>query len=48
MKISDTDVLETHEFAGKVQSAAEYDPSGKRYGTPHRSALAPNYVKHKA
>ncbi|OPY86155.1 MAG: Isonitrile hydratase [Syntrophus sp. PtaU1.Bin208] len=35
------------ESAGKVQFAAEYYPSGKRYGNPHRSPMAPGYLKNK-
>jgi transcriptional regulator GlxA family with amidase domain len=33
------------ETAGKVQFAAEYYPSEKRYGTAYRSPMAPNYLK---
>jgi transcriptional regulator GlxA family with amidase domain len=36
------------EAAGRVQFAAEYYPSGKRYGTPHQSPMAPNYLLDKA
>jgi transcriptional regulator GlxA family with amidase domain len=36
------------EIAGKVQLAAEYYPSAKRYGTAHQSPLAPYYLKEKA
>jgi len=33
------------ETAGKVQFAAEYYPSAKRYGTAHQSPMAPHYLK---
>lgn len=37
--------LAGEETAGKVQFAAEYYPSGKRYGAAHRSPVAPDYLK---
>ena len=33
------------ETAGKVQFAAEYYPSGRRYGALHQSSAAPGYLK---
>lgn len=33
------------ETAGKVQLAAEYYPSARRYGAAHRSPMAPGYLK---
>jgi transcriptional regulator GlxA family with amidase domain len=33
------------EAAGKVQFAAEYYPSAKRYGTSHHGSMAPGYLK---
>ena len=33
------------ETAGKVQFAAEYYPSARRYGAAHQSQLAPGYLK---
>jgi transcriptional regulator GlxA family with amidase domain len=33
------------EIAGKVQFAAEYYPSAKRYGAAHESPMAPHYLK---
>lgn len=33
------------ETAGKVQFAAEYYPSARRYGTSHESPVAPHYLK---
>jgi transcriptional regulator GlxA family with amidase domain len=33
------------EAAGKVQFAAEYYPSAKRYGTSHDSPMVPHYLK---
>lgn len=33
------------ETAGKVQFGAEYYPSDRRYGTPHKSPMAPAYLK---
>jgi len=33
------------EAAGKVQLAAEYFPSIKRYGSAHKSPVAPDYLK---
>jgi transcriptional regulator GlxA family with amidase domain len=33
------------ETAGKVQFAAEYYPSAKRYGAAHESPMAPHYLK---
>lgn len=33
------------ETAGKVQMAAEYYPSPKRYGNAHLSVDSPNYLK---
>jgi len=33
------------ETAGKVQLAAEYYPSARRYGAAHRSLMAPSYLK---
>jgi len=33
------------ETAGKVQFAAEYYPSARRYGVAHHSPLAPGYLK---
>jgi transcriptional regulator GlxA family with amidase domain len=33
------------EAAGKVQFAAEYYPSAKRYGAAHESPMAPHYLK---
>lgn len=33
------------ETAAKVQFGAEYYPSGRRYGTPHKSPMAPAYLK---
>jgi len=36
------------EAAGRVQFAAEYYPSGKRYDTPQQSPMAPNYRRNKA
>jgi transcriptional regulator GlxA family with amidase domain len=33
------------ETAGKVQFAAEYYPSGQRYGSPYISSMAPGYLK---
>ncbi len=38
----------SEEAAGKVQFAAEYYPSGQRYGNPDRSPMAPGYLKNKA
>ncbi|MCX5805273.1 MAG: DJ-1/PfpI family protein [Proteobacteria bacterium] len=35
------------EVAGKVQFAAEYYPSIKRYGASHKSPMAPLYLKEK-
>ncbi|MCX5811500.1 MAG: DJ-1/PfpI family protein, partial [Proteobacteria bacterium] len=35
------------EAAGKVQFAAEYYPSVKRYGASHKSPMAPHYLKEK-
>jgi len=35
------------EAAGKVQFAAEYYPSAKRYGALHESPIAPHYLKDK-
>jgi transcriptional regulator GlxA family with amidase domain len=39
--IADTDSEET---AGKVQFAAEYYPSARRYGAAHESPVAPHYL----
>lgn len=36
------------EVAGKVQFAAEYYPSARRYGAPHKSPMAPSYLKENA
>ena len=33
------------ETAAKVQFGAEYYPSDRRYGTPHKSPMAPAYLK---
>jgi transcriptional regulator GlxA family with amidase domain len=33
------------EVAGKVQFAAEYYPSARRYGVTHESPMAPHYLK---
>jgi len=33
------------EAAGKVQFAAEYYPSAKRYGASHENPMAPNYLR---
>jgi transcriptional regulator GlxA family with amidase domain len=33
------------ETAGRVQFAAEYYPSAKRYGAAHQSPMAPHYLK---
>jgi hypothetical protein len=33
------------ETAGKVQSLAEYYPSGKLYGSFHRDPTAPGYLR---
>lgn len=33
------------ETAGKVQFAAEYYPSARRYGTAHQTPVAPGYLK---
>jgi hypothetical protein len=36
------------EVAGKVQSFAEYYPSGKKYGTFHLDAKSPEYISKKS
>ncbi|HQN18173.1 MAG TPA: DJ-1/PfpI family protein [Syntrophobacteraceae bacterium] len=39
--------IASEESAGKVQFAVEYYPSTRRYGSSHKSPMAPGYLKEK-